>query len=87
MSDRLPRSSRDRLVGLVEQILAGNSVSQSISIDDEFTKIGLSSIDMVALMLAVEAEFDIMIPQSDITLENFRSILAIETLLTRMDFR
>jgi acyl carrier protein len=85
MSDRLPRSSRDRLVSLVEEIIAKNPVSQSISIDDEFTKIGLSSIEMVALMLAVEAEFDIIIPQSDITLENFRSILTIESLITRIN--
>jgi len=84
MSDRPALAPRGRLVRLVEQILAGNSIIRSVSPDDGLTAIGLSSIDMVNLMLAVEAEFDIMIPQSDITPENFRSIAAIEVLVTKL---
>jgi acyl carrier protein len=38
---------------------------------------GLSSLDMVSLMLAVEAEFDFEIPQQHLTLENFRSVATI----------
>jgi acyl carrier protein len=38
---------------------------------------------MVNLMLAVELEFDIAIPQSDITPENFHSVAAIESLVVR----
>jgi acyl carrier protein len=83
MADR-PREPRDRLVGLVEQILAKNSIARPISIDDELTEIGLSSIDMVNLMLAVEAEFDIMLPESDITPENFRSVFTMEALVGKM---
>jgi acyl carrier protein len=36
---------------------------------------------MVNLMLAVELEFDIAIPQSDITPENFHSVAAIQSLV------
>ena len=36
--------------------------------------VGLTSMDMVNLMLAVEAEFDFTIPQSEITPENFQSV-------------
>ena len=36
---------------------------------------------MVNLMLAVEAEFDLEIPQAEMTPENFRSIETIETLV------
>jgi acyl carrier protein len=84
MPDRPARAPRGRLVRLVEQILAGNSVNKAVSAEDGLTEIGLSSIDMVNLMLAVEAEFDIMIPQSDITPENFRSIAAIEALVAKL---
>ena len=35
---------------------------------------GLSSLDMVNLMLAVEAEFDLKIPDRQMTPSNFRSI-------------
>jgi acyl carrier protein len=38
---------------------------------------------MVNLMLAVEIEFDIAIPQSDITPENFHSLASIEALVSR----
>jgi acyl carrier protein len=38
---------------------------------------------MVNLMLAVELEFDIAIPQSDITPENFQSCASIEALVEK----
>ena len=80
----LERPGRDRLVRLVEHLLVGNSIVRAVSTDDGLTEIGLSSIDMVNLMLAVEAEFDIMIPQSDITPENFHSISTIEALVEKL---
>jgi len=44
----------------------------------------VSSLKMVSLMLSVEAEFDLSIPQNDITPENFRSIHSIQALVTRI---
>jgi acyl carrier protein len=85
MLDRRTGLARDRLLALVGQILAANSISRPISIDAQLTEAGLSSIDMVNLMLAVEAEFDIVIPASDITPANFRSISAIEALIVRIN--
>jgi acyl carrier protein len=37
--------------------------------------------DMVNLVLAVETEFDVMIPESRITPANFRSVAAISSLI------
>jgi acyl carrier protein len=37
--------------------------------------------DMVNLMLGVEAEFDFTIPQSDITPENFQSVETLKRLV------
>src|SRR6476620_2487920 len=42
---------------------------------------GLSSLDMVNLMLAVEAEFDLKIPDREMTPSNFRSIAHIVRLV------
>src|SRR5436853_7763670 len=90
-SDEMPDPStgvpRDRLLGLVIRILTTNSITRPISIDDQLSEAGLSSIDMVNLMLAVEAEFDLMIPASEITPANFRSISTIEALIVRIDPR
>jgi len=79
--------TRPRLVGLTRQLLEKNSVSRPISVSDVLSEIGLSSIDMVNLMLAVEAEFDIQIPQSELTVDNFRSIESIERLVDRLKAR
>ena len=87
MLDRSTGLRRARLVELVTQILAKNSITRPVSVDDQLTEAGLSSIDMVDLMLAVEAEFDIMILASDITPANFRSISTIDALIARIDPR
>jgi acyl carrier protein len=84
MLDRPERIALDRVLNLVADILAANSIVRTVSIDDELIGIGLTSVDMVNLMLAVEAEFDIMIPQRDITPENFRSVGTIEKLVSKV---
>ena len=58
--------------------------ARPVSIDEQLSAAGLSSLDMVNLMIALEAEFDIMIPGSEITPANFRSISTIEALILRI---
>ena len=84
MSEPAVLAPRGRLVRLVEQLLAGNAILRSVAPDDGLTAIGLTSIDMVNLMLAVEAEFDITIPQAEITPENFRSVASIEAMVQKL---
>jgi acyl carrier protein len=43
---------------------------------------GLTSLDMVNLILAIEGEFDIEIPQSAMTPDNFDTVAAIESLVS-----
>src|SRR6266480_3543447 len=87
MLDRSTGLPRDRLVELVKQMLSKNSITRPVSIDDQLSEAGLTSLDMVSLMIAVEAEFDILIPASDITPANFRSISTIEALIMRITTR
>jgi acyl carrier protein len=75
---------RDRVLQLVKKIVENNSIIRAVSMDHQLTEAGLSSIDMVNLMLAIEAEFDIMIPASDISPANFRSISTIEALIVKI---
>jgi len=74
----------DRVVGIVQEILERRSISRQILPNDDLRDAGLNSLDMVNLMLAVEAEFDLKIPDADMTLRNFRSISAIEALVASM---
>ena len=64
---------QNRIVVLVKGILEQNSIAVEVTPSALLVDIGLTSMDMVNLMLGVEAEFDFMIPQEQITPENFQS--------------
>jgi acyl carrier protein len=71
----------NRIVTLVRDILAQNSISTDVAADAKLVDVGLTSMDMVNLMLAVEAEFDFTIPQELITPENFQSVATLQRLV------
>jgi acyl carrier protein len=70
-----------RIVALVKSILEQNSIAVEVAPDTKLVDAGLTSMDMVNLMLGVEAEFDFMIPQDQITPENFQSVETLERLV------
>jgi acyl carrier protein len=73
-----------RLVVLVRQTLGADAaLPQPFPVDRQLSDLGVSSLKMVNLMLAVELEFDIAIPQSDITPENFHSVATIQAMVVR----
>ncbi len=73
-----------QLIGLVKQVLGANAVvPDPFPVERQLSDLGVSSLKMVNLMLAVELEFDIAIPQSDITPENFHSVAAMQDLVVR----
>lgn len=75
---------RDRLLQLVGQILGKSEAAAALPIEACLSELGMSSIKMVNLMLAVEVEFDLTIPQGDITPDNFRSVATVEALVARL---
>jgi acyl carrier protein len=80
-----PQSAiRERLLRLVAQILGKADAAAAVPPEARLSELGMSSIKMVNLMLAVETEFDLTIPQSDITPDNFRSVASVEALLARL---
>jgi acyl carrier protein len=72
---------RDRILALVKAILKQNAIASDVTPDSLLVDIGLTSMDMVNLMLAVEAEFDFTIPQGEITPENFQSVGSLERMI------
>jgi len=75
---------KDRVIEIVRERLAKRGFDRTISPDDDLTEIGLSSLDMVNLMLRVEAEYDLQIPEADMTGENFRSVARIDKLVATL---
>jgi acyl carrier protein len=74
---------QDRILALVEAILKQNSIAVQVDPESRLVDVGLTSMDMVNLMLGVEAEFDFTIPQPEITPENFQSIKTLELMIVR----
>jgi acyl carrier protein len=74
---------QERVISLVSDILSANSIVVDVLPGSRLADIGMTSMDMVNLMLAVEAEFDMTIPQADITPENFQSPQTIERLVAK----
>lgn len=81
MLDRSNSPPMDRVTSLVRELLAKRSVTRPVGDDEDLTEAGLTSLDMVNLMLAVEAEFDLKIPDRDMTPANFRTIARIDALV------
>jgi acyl carrier protein len=70
-----------RILALVKAILQQNAMTVEINPDSLLVDVGFTSMDMVNLMLGVEAEFDFTIPQSEITPENFQSVKTLERMI------
>jgi acyl carrier protein len=56
-------------------------ITKPLGADDDLRACGLSSLGLVNLMLSVETEFDLKIPERDMTPANFRSIARITKLV------
>lgn len=78
------RALRRRLLGLIEGALERPGAGPTLPPEASLSELGVSSLKMVSLMLSIEVEFDLSIPQSEITPQNFRSIGSIEALVSRL---
>jgi acyl carrier protein len=74
----------DQVVELVHHAMPERSSIVNLTNDANLYDAGLTSMAMVKLMLAVEVEFDISIPDGDLHPDNFRSIAAVEKLVARL---
>jgi acyl carrier protein len=84
MAASLSTTGDRRIVTIVEQFLPMQSIGRPIDADERLDEAGLTSLGMVDLMLAIEAEFDLTIPGSLLIPDNFRSISAIDALVSRL---
>jgi acyl carrier protein len=70
-----------RVLSVVRSVLQQNAINADVQPESRLVDIGLNSIGMVELMLKVEAEFDLILPQLEITPENFQSVKAMERMI------
>jgi len=79
--DRTNADVIDRVALLVRRIMSKQAIAAPIGDDDDLRASGLSSLGLVNLMLSVEEEFAVKIPERDMTPANFRSIARIADLV------
>jgi len=92
--DRTHDTIADRVAGLARRAINTPSqnapnhgkppITSPIGNDDDLRACGLSSLGLVNLMLSVETEFDLKIPERDMTPANFRSIARIAELVREL---
>jgi acyl carrier protein len=75
---------RTQITAIVEALVAKRAGPTPVTADQNLTDAGLTSLDMVGLMLAIEDTFDIEIPQRRMTPANFRTIVAIEAVIANV---
>ena len=74
----------DRVGDVVAAVAAQHGLAGPFAPADFLVDRGMTSMAMVDLMLAVEAEFDVTIPQRELTPANFQSMEALARLLDRL---
>jgi acyl carrier protein len=77
-------AAQAKIAAIVQGLLARRAAAVILAPDQNLTDAGLTSLDMVGVMLAVEDEFGIEIPQRRMTPANFRTIEAIERLVAQV---
>ena len=80
-------SAEERIATAVRRLLADRGVTRPFTAHEDLRDVGLTSLDMVNLVLAVEAELTVSIPEAEITPANFRSVATIEALVTGLRHR
>jgi acyl carrier protein len=74
----------DRVNHVVATVMGDRGLSPPQERGGDLFAAGLSSMGMVALMLAIESEFDFTIPNADLVPDNFRSVDAVRSMLVRL---
>ena len=80
----LNQDAAPRILRIVLALLQKRGGPAQVALDQNLRDAGMTSLDMVNLMLAVEGEFDLFIPEAEMTPDNFRSIAAIESLVSHI---
>jgi len=72
---------KDRVASIVHRLFEEQGFNRPIGFDDDLADKGITSADMVNLMLSVEEEFCIKFPDREMRPANFRTISSIDALV------
>ena len=81
MTESTDRGIKDQIAAMVCRLLEKHGLDRPIDANEDLADAGLSSSQMVELMLSVEEEFSITVPEREMRPANFRSISNIDALV------
>ena len=84
MTVDLQDQAGSRIFAIVTALLVKRGSLEAPTSDQNLREAGLTSLDLVNLMLAIEGEFDIFIPDEKMSPQNFTSIDAILALISSL---
>lgn len=79
-----PSGAAERISRLAASFLAKRGPPVAIRPGQDLRDAGLTSLDLMNLILAVESEFDLFIPEPKMTAANLRSVASIEALVSSL---
>jgi acyl carrier protein len=82
MLDGSVQTTSTRIAAIVDELIGAGQPGAAR--DTDLRDRGLTSLGMVNVMLAIESEFGLTIPKRDLHPDNFRTIAAIEALVTKL---
>ncbi len=82
MTDTTATTAEQRISAAVTSLLSPRYRNRDLGPADDLRKSGLSSLDLVKLVLKLEQEFQLVIPETVITPQNFSTIAAIDGLIS-----
>ncbi len=84
MDDAQVRSASAEIIRLVIDQLLADKARPPAEPDQDLGEAGLSSLDIVNVMLALEDALDISLPAEELTAANFRTVQSIEAMVARV---
>lgn len=75
---------RERLASIVRAIVEGQPFGRPDRLEGDLREAGLTSLDLVKVVLAIETEFDLMLGPDDMHPENFQTLATMEDLVARL---
>ena len=81
MPDQTLTAAIDRIRTLLAKVLPPGHLPAQLEPAAPLIDAGVSSLDMVNLMLAIEADFDLFIPPEQVNPQNFRSLETIAVMV------
>jgi acyl carrier protein len=84
MPDLTTDSTETRITRVVLRLLSEQSIERTVRPGDDLRDAGLNSMSLVSLVLSVESEFGLVVPERSITPANFRTVSAISGLVSTL---